>query len=90
MRYSHWTPFDQIPATVGHVRAHLSSIATAGDNPTTYTDDVAIDLREQDGGMLVIGQLDQPPMADYLMPGWYPDQDVAANPLTVPSIEYGS
>ena len=88
MRYSRVTPFDQVPAVTDHIRAHLSAVATPDDNPTTLAGDVFIDLRDQhDGQVLVVGELNAPPDAPYLMPGFYPDQEAAANPLTVPSVE---
>jgi hypothetical protein len=87
LRHSRWTPREQVPAVVDHVRAHLSAVATPDDNPDTYADTVHINQVDQDGGVLVVGELDAEPDADYLMPGFYPDQEAAANPLTVRSVE---
>lgn len=87
MRYTRWTPFDQVPATVEHVRAHLSAVASPDDNPDTHADDVHIDMRDHDGGVLVFGELDADPVADYLRDGFDPDGEAGANPLSVPPIE---
>lgn len=54
----------------------------------TLADQVTIGRTAQDDGMiLVVGELDAEPVADYLQEGWTPEQDIANNPLSVPSIE---
>lgn len=90
LRHSRWTPFAQVPATIDHVRAHLSAVATPDDNPDTHAAAVHIELRDQDGGQLVLGELDAEPVADYLRDDYDPETDVAANPLTVPTIGDGT
>jgi hypothetical protein len=87
VRYSRWTPREQVPVVVDHVRAHLSAVCTPDDNPATLADDVHVEQIDQDGGVLVVGELDAQPDAPYLMPGFYPDQEAAANPLSVRSVE---
>lgn len=88
LRYSRTTPFKNIPTVVDHVRSHLSAVATPDDNPDQLAAAVRIDLRDQpDEMVLVLGELDAEPAATYLEPGFYPDQEAAANPLTVSSIQ---
>ena len=87
MRYTHWSPDESVDTVIAHVRAHLSSIASPEDNPDAFADQVAIVLEDVDGGVLVHGELDAEPAADYLRDDWTPEQDVAANPLRVLSIE---
>lgn len=87
LRYSRWTPFDQVPTVVDHVRAHLSAVTSLDDDPDIYAGEVDTDVREQDGGMLITGAINRAPVAAYLRDGFDPDVEAAANPLTVPSIE---
>jgi hypothetical protein len=87
LRHSRWTPREQVPAVVDHVRAHLSAVATPDDNPDTYADAVHISQVDQDGGVLVVGDLDREPVADYLRGDFNPDDEAAANPLSVTSVE---
>jgi hypothetical protein len=95
LRYSRWLPRDMVPDAVpeveAHVREHLSAVADPNDEPTR-ADEVEIsheDAEDERGvdGVLVIGELDAEPDAPYLRPGFTPEQDIAANPLTVESIE---
>jgi hypothetical protein len=91
IRYSCWSPPESVDEVESHVRAHVSSVASAGDDPQVYADVVTIqripdtNLWGEDG-VLVLGVLDADPIARYLMPGWDPEDDVAANPLMVASI----
>jgi hypothetical protein len=87
LRYSRWSPHDRALDVEEHVRAHLSSVADANDNPATYADQVRISRENEDDGVLVIGELDAELDARYLSPDFDPEQDVAANPLTVEPIE---
>lgn len=88
LRYSRTTPFKNIPTVVDHVRSHLSAVATPDDNPDQLAAAVRIDLRDQpDGDVLVLGELDGEPTADYLRHGFDPDTEAAANPLSVTSIQ---
>lgn len=61
-----------IAATEAHVRAHLSSVADAGDNPGTHADAVRVLVRPVDNGVLVVGSLDANPTAPYLAEGYDP------------------
>jgi hypothetical protein len=87
MRYSRWSPFDQLPLVIEHVRAHLSAVCSPDDDPDRYAGEVETDVAEQDGGMLVTGYIARGPAAAYLRDGFDPEADVDANPLTVPSIQ---
>jgi hypothetical protein len=77
---------DLVDATIAHVRAHLSGVASADDDPDTNADDVRVHTEHRDGRIFVIGELDAEPDAPYLRPDFDPEQDVQANPLTVRSI----
>lgn len=70
-----------------HVRAHLSSIATPDDDPDLLAEDVNIVVVADQGGVKITGTLDAEPVAEYLRDDFDPEHDVAANPLSVPSIE---
>ena len=85
--YSRWSPTDRVADVEAHVRAHLSAVAAADDNPAEHAGAVRITRAEQDDGLLVTGELDAEPDAPYLRPGFTPEADVAANPLTVESVE---
>jgi len=102
LTYSKWSPPDAVPEVEKHVRAHLSAVAAPDDDEAAHFDEVRIrhedppaDVDEArirhddpDGeGVLVIGELDAEPVASYLRAGFTPEQDIAANPLTVESIE---
>lgn len=91
--HSRFVPFGAEPeallATEAHVRAHLSSVASPDDSEIEYADQVSIVLRTQNDGVLVYGVLDQEPDAPYLRDDFDPEQDVADNPLSVPSILEG-
>ncbi|WHT21030.1 hypothetical protein N8J89_08165 [Crossiella sp. CA-258035] len=80
MRYSRFVPAnaaEALPATAEHVRAHLSSVADADDDPTAHADDVRILVKPAPGGWLVVGALDAEPNAPYLQPGFDPYDDVS-------------
>lgn len=54
-----------------HVRAELSAIADADDDPDTNADDVDIITTQlDDGGLRIKGFLDAEPDAPYLMPDY--------------------
>jgi hypothetical protein len=86
LRYSRWSPHEVVTAVEEHVRAHLSTVADPADDPTTYADQVRVSRTEEDDGVLVTGELDAEANAPYLRPGFTPEDDVAANPLTVEPI----
>jgi hypothetical protein len=86
LRYSRWTPRDALPDVEAHVRAHLSAVADADDSPTSRAGEVRLSHDDVDGGVLVTGELDAEADAPYLRPGFTPEQDVEANPLTVEPI----
>ncbi len=85
--YCRWSPHDMALEVELHVRAHLSSVADANDDPTTYADRVRISRENKDDGVEITGELDVEPNAPYLRPGFDPEQDLVANPLTVESIQ---
>jgi hypothetical protein len=82
MRYSRWSPSEVVSDVEAHVRAHLSAVADQDDSPTAFADQVRISREDADDGVLVTGELDAEPNAPYLRPGFSPEDDVAANPLT--------
>jgi hypothetical protein len=86
LTYSRWTPDRSEPETVAHIRAHLSSIAAPDDDPDVYAGEVEISREDEAGGLLITGTLNREPAAEYLRDDWTPEQDIAANPLTVRSI----
>lgn len=90
MRYQRELPADASAEMVGqaeeHVRAHLSAVASADDDPETNADDVVVTVQRGEGAVLVVGELDAEPIAPYLRDDFDPEEDVATNPLTVPSI----
>lgn len=86
MEYSRFVALDAIDTglaeTIEHVRAHLSEIATADDNPNTLADEVLLEFRYigkkklADRGILVTGVLkDSQPVAAYFAPSFDPDED---------------
>lgn len=85
--YWRWTDSHGLDGTIAHVRAHLSAMASPDDDPDHHAKDVVISRWDQNGNILITGVLDLEPVADYLLPGYDPESDVAANPLTVPSIQ---
>lgn len=102
LTYSSWSPPDMVPEVEAHVRAYLSALADPDDDETTFVDEVRIRHEDPlvgdeagiqhdhptDGeGVLVVGELDAEANAPYLLPGFTPEQDIEANPLTVESIE---
>ncbi|MFL6119343.1 hypothetical protein [Actinophytocola sp.] len=86
LRYSRWSTRDALPDVEAHVRAHLSAVADGNDSPTSRAGEVRIHHEDVDGGVLVTGELDAKADAPYLRPGFTPEQDVEANPLTVEPI----
>jgi hydrogenase maturation factor HypF (carbamoyltransferase family) len=91
MRYARDLPLKSTPAQVleveHHIRAHLSAVTTEDDNPQTRAAEVAIDYRAMGDQLRVTGQILGEPTAAYLREDWTPEQDIADNPLSVPSIE---
>lgn len=84
------TPADNILATEDHVRAHLSAVASPDDDEQRYADEVEIThVTLGTRGIRISGTLDRDADAPYLRDDWDPEQDVADNPLSVPSIEEG-
>jgi len=73
-----------------HVRAHLSSVADPDDDPATHADEVRVRRADDGDGLLLTGELDAKADAPYLRADFTPEADVAANPLTVESIEVSS
>lgn len=94
MRYARDLKLGSSPEVVlaveEHIRAHLSAIATEDDDPDTFAEDVRIEYEMGPDYVRVTGILEAEPTAPYLRDGFDPDQDVADNPLSVPSIEEGS
>jgi hypothetical protein len=86
------SPDEVLELTIQHVREHLSAVADEDDDPNTHADAVVITTepytRESDGrnGTIIRGVLDADPIAPYLRPDFKPEDDIAANPLTVKSI----
>ena len=86
LTYSRWCPQEVAGEVAAHVRAHLSAVATEDDDPDRYAGEVDIAVAVEGDGVRVTGSLDRDPVAAYLRPGFDPEQDVSANPLSVPSI----
>lgn len=63
---------DALTVTEEHVRAHLSAVADADDDPGTRAGDVHIEHRRGQGGWLIVGHLDATPDAPYLAAGHDP------------------
>lgn len=80
MKYSRHLPEDAtqdvVDEAIAHVRAHLSSVADADDDPETNADDVTVRTERQNGRIEVIGELDAEPDAPYLKPDFNPWFDV--------------
>lgn len=87
LTYARWSPVEKAGDVAVHVRAHLSSVASADDDPDEYAAEVDVTAAADGDGVLITGTLDRDPVADYLRPDFDPEQDVTANPLSVPSIE---
>lgn len=87
LTYSRWSPVEKAGDVAAHVRAHLSSVASGDDDPDLFADQVDVTAVGDGDGVRVTGTLERDPVADYLRSDFDPEQDVAANPLTVPSIE---
>jgi hypothetical protein len=85
--YSKWSPQEVAGDVAVHVRAQLSSVASAVDDEDKYAAEVNVTAAVVGDGLLVTGTLNRDPVADYLRDDFDPEDDVAANPLTVPSIE---
>lgn len=68
-----------IDAETAHIRAHLSAVADADDDPDTNADDVTITVTDHVDGdpalVSIVGELDMEPDAPYLRPGYDPDAD---------------
>lgn len=86
LTYSRWSPVETAGEVAMHVRAHLSSVASPVDDPDTYAGEVDITTVVAGEGVRVTGTLDREPVADYLRDDFDPDTDIAANPLSVPTI----
>ncbi len=80
LRYSRWSPPERVPDVEAHVRAHLSAVADPGDDPGVHAAAVRVTQTDDEGGVLVTGELDAEADAPYLRPGFTPEADVAANP----------
>jgi hypothetical protein len=87
LTYSRWSPQEVAGEVAAHVRAQLSSVASAVDDEAEYVAEVAVTAVVEGDGLLITGTLDREPAADYLREDFDPETDVAANPLSVPSIE---
>lgn len=77
LTYSRFVPFTAgFPALVdteAHVRAHLSSVADADDDPDTRSEDTRVEHRPQESGTLIVGFLpNAEASAPYLQPGYDP------------------
>lgn len=93
LRYRRDVPARQemIDPTIEHVRDHLAAIANSDDDPRVRRDEVRISVGPHVDGdpdlVTILGELDAEPDAPYLRDGWTPEQDIADNPLSVPSME---
>lgn len=67
---------DALRLTEAHVRAHLSAVADADDDPETNADDVRIRLVTMPGGVMVRGTLEAEPQVAYQQPGFDPYEGV--------------
>lgn len=67
-----------ITLTIEHVKAHLSSVANADDDPETNADDVVIVVHELQDGFYIHGSLNAEPNAPYLKSDYDPDKEAAA------------
>jgi len=76
-------PDDALTVTEAHVREHLSSVATADDNPTWFAGEVEIEHRDQDDGVLIVGHLDGlVAKAPYLAEDYDPDTSDTGHTFT--------
>lgn len=87
LTYARWSPQETASEVAAHVRAHLSSVVSEDDDPDRFAEEVDIVVTAEGDGLLVTGTLDREPSAPYLREGFDPEEDVADNPLSVPSIE---
>jgi hypothetical protein len=87
LRYSRWSPREVLPEVETHVRQHLSSVADPFDDPTAHPANVRITHIEQDGGVLIVGELDAEPDAPYLREDYEPYRDVDAEILRAAGLE---
>jgi hypothetical protein len=69
------SPPDVVVATEEHVRAHLSSVATADDDPDTMADTVTVQYIRTGDTIRITGTLLAPPVAPYLRDGFNPKRD---------------
>lgn len=66
---------DLTAAVEAEVRAHLSAVADADDDPDTNADDVRVWHETTEDEIKVHGELDAEPDAPYLREGYDPDAD---------------
>lgn len=72
----------ELVAEHAHVRAQLSAVADADDNPDAYADDVEVRHESlADGGLRIVGTLDAEPVAPYLRADHDPFDGVDADLL---------
>lgn len=85
--YERFVPLSELDSalalTVEHVRAHLSSVADADDDPETNADDVYVECQDVEGGVMVRGKLDAEPDAPYLKGDYNPFDGVPAELLAL-------
>ncbi|AMS03425.1 hypothetical protein SEA_BENCZKOWSKI14_32 [Gordonia phage Benczkowski14] len=63
---------DALESTIEHVKCHIASIADPDDDPTTFHDQVNIELSQnEDGSTRVYGTLERDPACDYSLPEDY-------------------
>lgn len=90
LTYARWSPVEKAGDVALHVRAHLSSVASANDDPDCFAEEVSVTVVAVGDGVKITGTLERAAVADYLRDDFDPEHDVAANPLSVPSIEDGA
>jgi hypothetical protein len=59
-------------ATETHIRQHLSAVADPDDDPASYAALVRVTRHQRDDGVLLVGELDAEPQADYLADDYDP------------------
>lgn len=65
---------EALSRTTQHVIQHISSIASADDDPERYANEVEITYSEnEDGSTRVYGELDRDPSCDYSLPAEFQD-----------------
>lgn len=88
LTYERSTNYAGVEDTKAHIVAHLSSLASATDDPDEYADRVEITAKESASGVLLVGELDGDDIqirAAYLSLKFDPDADAIINPLSVAS-----